>query len=153
MQVGKRQEVWSRWMKTYWESRLGVSPALDSEELIRMVQWSIELEDAFPDAVKLILAGPAIEKGDMTMPCLRLQKSASLNVYPQESAQLLRFLVRSQSGPQFGDYIFELVKELTPLGAETAVLIDVCQLLADLGDSRAENLKTYVEDHGGPSVS
>lgn len=146
---GKRREVWARWMKRYWELRLGAVPALDAAgELVPMIEWSIELEDAFPEAVRLILKGPAAQSGDMTRPCLRLQKSGVWRSYPRESGRLLLFLAQSQSRLQFGDYILELVKELAPLGAETAVLVDVCQRLAELGDSRAEDLRLEVESFG-----
>jgi hypothetical protein len=143
--AGKRREVWFRWMKSYWEFRLGAPPLLDPGEVVRMVEWSTELEDAFPEAVGLILKGPAAESRDMRRPCLRLQKSGVWRTYPRESALLLHFLVESESRLQFGDCIADLVKELAPLGAETAVLVDVCQRLAELGDLRAGDLKKYVE--------
>ena len=110
-----------------------------------MVEWSTELEDAFPEAVGLILKGPAAGSRDMRRPCLRLQKSGVWRTYPRESALLLHFLVESESRLQFGDCIADLVKDLAPLGAETEVLVDVCQRLAELGDVRAGDLKKYVE--------
>jgi hypothetical protein len=152
--AGKRQEVWTRWMKSYWEFRVGAFPALDPGEITRMAEWSIELEEAFPEAVRLILKGPAAESGDMTDPCFRLQESGVLRRYPQESALLVRFLVRSQSRYPAGDYIIDSAKELAQLGAETAVLVDICHRLAELGDTvRAADLKRFVESQGGTSNS
>ena len=151
--VGKRREVWSRWMKSYWEFRLGAPPVLDPGEVVPMVEWSTELEDAFPEAVGLILRGPEAENRDMRRPCLRLQASGVWRTYPRESALLLRFLVQSESRLQFGDCIGDLVKELAPLGVETAVLVDVCHRLGELGDPKAEALKKYVESQGRTPAS
>jgi hypothetical protein len=147
--AGKRQEVWARWMRNYWQFRLEAVPVLDSEEVRRMVDWSTELEGAFPEAVTLILKGPAPEGRDMMEPCLRLRESGLWRTYPQESALLLRWLAQSESRLWFGDCIVDIVKELAPLGAETAVLVDVCQRLAELGYAGAEDLKRYVESQGG----
>ena len=132
--AGKRREIWARWIKSYWEFRLSTPPPLDHGEVVRMVEWSIELEDAFPEAVGLILKSPEAEGPDLTGPCLRLQKSGVWRRYPRESALLLSFLVKSQSRFPAGDYIIDLVRELAPLGAETGVLVEVCQRLAALGD-------------------
>ena len=107
---GSRPEVWTRWMKSYWEFRLGTVPALDSGEVVRMAEWSTELEDAFPEAVDLILKSPSAESGDMTRLYLGLQKSGLSRTYPRESARLLRFLVQSQKRLPFGDYTADLVE-------------------------------------------
>jgi len=82
-----------------------------------------------------------------------LLKSGISRAYPEESALLLRFLVQRQSRLPFGDCIADLVKELTPLGAETTVLVDICQRLAELGDANAEGLKKHVESQRGQSAS
>jgi hypothetical protein len=151
--AGKRSEVWERWMKGYWELRLGHSPFLDPGEALCMANWSVELEDAFPEAVESILKGPGAERGDMTVLYVRLRQSDIWRTHPRESALLLRWLAQSESRLPFGDYIVGLVKDLAPLGASTAVLVEICQRLAELGDTRAEDLKRYVESQRGGSIS
>jgi hypothetical protein len=145
---GKRGEVWARWMKSYWRSRLWAPPSLDAGEVTRMVEWTFELEEAFPEAVRLTLEGPAAESGDLTLRFFRWKESTVWHTYPLESALLLRFLVQSQNGLPPADFIGDLVRVLAPLGAETAVLVDVCQRLAELGDISAGDLERYVQTRG-----
>ena len=140
-------------MKTYWEFRLEAGSPLDPNEVEPMVQWSVELEEAFPESVAFVIRGPAVPLGDVTFSCLRLQQSTACSLYPQESAQLLGFLVRSENRLQIGDYIADLVRRLAPLGAPKQVLRDICHRLAALGDRRADDLLQFVESQVDPPAS
>ena len=48
--AGKRGAVWARWMKSYWEFRLEAGSPSDPTEVAVMVRWTMEMEEAFPEA-------------------------------------------------------------------------------------------------------
>jgi hypothetical protein len=143
---GRRGRIWEGWMKNYWEFRLSAASPLDPGEITQMASWSVELEDAFPEAVALILKGAAADEAEL--PCRSLQTSAIWRMYPAASALLVRFLVESLTTHPWSECFYELVQELAPLGAESGVLFDVCQRLAVVGDARrAEELERYVRSY------
>ena len=150
---GKRRDVWTRWIESYWRSRLGTGPELGAEEIVLMVEWAMELEDKFPQAVDLILRGPKPTGRNMHTAYYRLQQSAVCHTYPREAARLLRLLVQNDDRLEGTHYVQDLVRKLKTDGAETAVLIDVCHELARLGDADAENLRFFVDRSAGPSIS
>jgi hypothetical protein len=136
----RKKSVWERWMRDYWKYRLTGNPELEAGEAIRMIQWSVALEDAFAEAVALILRGPSPEWGNRGRPFRELGKSGLVGAFPNESAQLLRFLMRSENQLQRADGVREMVLELKTFGAEEAVLSNICDELCRLGDGQAEGL-------------
>ena len=59
MRDGEKQELWQRWLKDYWQNRLdGVPAPLTPREADLMLDWLIELEIVFPDAVEIAVEMP-----------------------------------------------------------------------------------------------
>ena len=56
----ERQELWQRWLKSYWKNRLQGIPAgaLDSGEIAQMLNWVPHLTAVFPEAVDLAVQMP-----------------------------------------------------------------------------------------------
>lgn len=56
----ERQELWQRWLKRYWKNRLQGIPAdaLDSSEIVQMLNWLPHLALVFPKAVDLAVQMP-----------------------------------------------------------------------------------------------
>jgi hypothetical protein len=150
---GKRSDVWTRWMGSYWKKRLGTGPELGPDEVLPMVEWTFEMEEKFPEAVDLVLQCPAPNGRNIPTAYFRLQKSGVRHTYPRETARLLRFLVQSHNNLEGTNNVSDLVRELKSGGAEINVLIDICHQLAHLGDPGAEELREFVERPDAPPTS
>ncbi len=53
------QELWRRWLRRYWDNRLsGVPTPLESMEIESMLNWLLELDSLFAEAVELAVRMP-----------------------------------------------------------------------------------------------
>jgi Domain of unknown function (DUF4020) len=57
--VEKRQSVWDKWIKAYWDRRIpGLPLLLCGREVEGMIAWSIQLGSVFPEVVDLLIKSP-----------------------------------------------------------------------------------------------
>ncbi|TFW08107.1 DUF4020 domain-containing protein [Oxalobacteraceae bacterium OM1] len=92
MQQPAKQQLWSGWLRRYWQDRLqGVFAPLDEAEIRTMLEWLPYLGDAFPDAVALAVRCTTIRiKHSQVLHELR--ESELVTRFPIETAKLLIYL-------------------------------------------------------------
>lgn len=102
------EELWRRWLKTYWENRLqGVPVALVAGEIESMIGWLSHLTPVLPEVVSLITRMPQVPLKHFSF-IHELRKSDVPQQYPREIAQILIYLGASGSP----GYIWHGLKEL-----------------------------------------
>ena len=103
MDDARQEELWQRWLKSYWKNRLnGIPSPLESEEINRMLAWLPHMNKLFPEAVDLAIQMPCklLERNSIVY---KLNESDLWQHYPEEVAKLLIYL-RDCSMPDYGWY-------------------------------------------------
>ena len=91
MDPGPQQELWGRWLRSYWENRLNGKPEpIDPSEATIMFYWLAYLNDLFPEAVKLAVKTPALPP-DFSPITHLLNNTGKADSYPKATAKLLIF--------------------------------------------------------------
>ena len=92
----KQRELWTRWLRRYWENRLqGVPAQLTDEEMVEMIAWTPRFSSLFPDAVELATKMPnskAKYERPLWMSLHRIQKKGIWRSHPESTAALLLYL-------------------------------------------------------------
>ena len=92
----KQRELWTRWLRRYWENRLhGVPAQLTDEEMVEMIAWTPRFSSLFPDAVELATKMPnskAKYERPLWMSLHRIQKKRIWRSHPESTAALLLYL-------------------------------------------------------------
>ncbi len=87
-----QQELWQRWLKQYWKNRLqGVPAALESGEIISMLNWLPHLTAVFSEAVDLAVQMQKVQLKNY-WGIDRLNKSDLSQRHPEALAKLLIYL-------------------------------------------------------------
>ena len=92
METDRKQDIWNRWLREYWENRLLGKPTLiDPSEAREMLHWLPELDTLFPEAVDLAIqmTNPQLEHSRILR---RLNESGIGNSYPEAVAKVLIYL-------------------------------------------------------------
>ena len=103
MDDARREELWQRWLKPYWENRLnGIPSPLESEEINLMLAWLPYLNKLFPEAVDLAIQMPSksLERNSIVH---KLNESNLWQNYPEAVANLLIYL-QDNGLPDYGWY-------------------------------------------------
>jgi hypothetical protein len=144
----RKTEIWQRWMKPYWQERLQGRPcALSEKEAEEMVRWTLEMTPVFPEAVDMLIHGPAINGGLKFGSAVHvLERNEMVVDHPEAVLQLLNWLLEQGDEPRmiYNDVeklLFRLPKKKSLLG----LLNKICQRLMSLGYGGAENLKGRIE--------
>ncbi len=87
-----QQELWQRWLKQYWKNRLqGVPAALESGEIVSMLNWLPHLTAVFPETVDLAVQMQKVQLENY-WEIDRLNKSDLSQRHPEALAKLLIYL-------------------------------------------------------------
>jgi hypothetical protein len=108
-----------------------------------MIPWSFRLIPVFGEIVGLILRSPH-PQGNLVHVYMTMEQSAALRVFPDESASLLSYVLRS-STLEWDEPVYQMVRKLAPLVSSKAKLIEVCEELAQKGSPSADTLKKFVQ--------
>ena len=110
MDEGRKEELWQRWLRSYWEKRLkGIPPPpLESNEISCMLGWLSHLDKLFPEAVDLAVQMPlgSLERNFIVSD---INKSDLWKNYPRAVVKLLDYLAKCDPP----SYVKYEVKELT----------------------------------------
>ena len=91
-----QQEQWNRWLKHYWQNRLGGIPPkpLESDEIKGMLEWLPHLTGVFSEAVDLAIQMPKTQWNAGGM-LYRFEKGELPNTHPEAVARLMIYLGQS----------------------------------------------------------
>ena len=104
----RQEELWRRWLKSYWENRLMGTPSpLELREISPMLGWLTHLDKLFPEAVDLAVQMPpgSLEQNFIVRD---LNKSDLWKSYPEAVVKLLDYLAKCD----LPSYVRYEVKEL-----------------------------------------
>jgi len=123
IQPSAKQQLWNGWLRRYWQDRLqGVLAILDEAEITKMLEWLPYLDDAFPDAMNLVVSCPEIQiKHGHVLYALR--NSELVTKYPIETAQLLIYLSKCTIGHHAND-LTEIEARLPVIPTEVRSSLD-----------------------------
>ena len=89
LETGPQRDLWTRWLRKYWENRLNGIPAqLDPSEAPTMLNWLVHLHDLFPEAVDLAIKIPKLPSGYVP-PIHALNNKGTAESHPEATAKLL----------------------------------------------------------------
>lgn len=87
-----KQKLWADWLREYWVQRNEAVPApLSNDERVQMLDWLLELDEAYPDAVKLSIEGPPVTFQHSSL-LFQLRESDLPVRFPDDTADLIVFL-------------------------------------------------------------
>jgi hypothetical protein len=136
--------LWERWLKRYWDSRIQGTPILlDDGELIKMVEWAVDLECVFPEVVGIICNGPIPQILQHTSLFFRLDRERTelIKKFPNESARLLVHLTKNVSMPKyFCSELEKLTEKIIAAEVQQDILDSLCNNLAAIGCDKAAEL-------------
>lgn len=146
---GAQQDLWSRWIRRYWEERLtGLPRPFTAEEGAHMLTWALALPACFEDAVSALERTPVrINEHDSFFHDLR-GRTALLAEQPTPVARLV---LRALSGTAAFQWecmeADSTVRALLSGGADRAVLLAIVEELSRLGCSTAQELHSLLNGH------
>ena len=109
----QQREWWSRWLKQYWENRSnGVPTPLSQVEIVHIIDWTIKLPAAFPEAVEL-----APRMGPMSSSAVSMLAYADCSDlaerHPKSLARLLVHIGKWDSEPWISTRLSALMNGLS----------------------------------------
>jgi hypothetical protein len=133
MDEARQQELWGRWLKTYWENRvLGVPAVLQPGEIKRMLEWLPHLSAVFPEVVNAAIRMPSCALQHCSI-IHNIAHSTLPSVYPVEVAKLLLYMEAQLEMPS---YIWHGAKEIITILLKNGLPADIEQRLIELVASR-----------------
>jgi hypothetical protein len=137
-----RENLWERWMKSYWDRRItGIPIPLESGELEGMIEWSLHLGSLFPQAVEKICRRPTPSLENRSI-YYQLAETHYATMYPEALTTLLGHLLPAEQRPFYErDYAEKLVRDLVEAPAQTQHLEHLCDELARLGCPHAAEIR------------
>lgn len=109
MRDSQKKECWNRWLKNYWENRVqGVPKPISAGESEEMLQWLLDLEIVFPEAVELAVRMPPLVQLQKGTIVFMLNDGNLWKNYPGEVTKLLIYLGKNP----LPDYVWYRGKEL-----------------------------------------
>jgi hypothetical protein len=145
MKATAKEAIWQEWMSAYWQDRIeGIPKPMSSEEAGEMAEWSAHLEPVFSQAVAKICSSvrPQLQHSFIYR---ELKESDLLNTQAGSVAELVAFLLQSESGPMYDlEVIGEMFRILLSQGAARKDLLTICEELARLGYPGAAGLRSLL---------
>ena len=91
----QKKRLWSSWLKEYWENRVKNIPAsLEEYEKTEMLDWILELDELYSQAVDIIILGPLVNDIPTTFWYMLREKGYGKK-QPDATAKLISFLLES----------------------------------------------------------
>ena len=118
----RQEELWRRWLRSYWENRLkGIPPpSLEPDEINCMLGWLSHLDKLFAEAVDLAVRMPPVSL-ERNFIVSDINKSDLWKSYPEAVVKLLDYLAKCD----LPSYVRYEVKELI----EKFLRLDITQEL------------------------
>lgn len=131
MSSSVRQDLWSRWLKDYWEERLNSIPkTLIESESRNMLDWVLYLEDQYVEAVQLAIRLP-INKIQHSQLLHGLEKSDLVTKFPDATAELLTYTCPLIQG-YMRNYVARIENRLTILKPKIRLNLDEAMAAAGI---------------------
>lgn len=87
----KQKELWDTWLKGYWDNRLSGYPIqLEDEEIKIMLDWTIEMEGVYPEAIDLAVRMPPVYQGERGA----IDRLTNSNLPTKHPESVAKFLIR-----------------------------------------------------------
>ncbi|WP_299164112.1 SIR2 family protein [Accumulibacter sp.] len=129
----RRSDLWDRWLKRYWKSRLhGVPAALERGEVEEMLEWLPLLSAVFEDAVGLAVGMPQVKLRHCSV-VPDLESGDLPTQYPAAVARLLIWLAATGSPSYLWHSGRRLTDTLLSAGLPADLEHKVRELVAELG--------------------
>jgi hypothetical protein len=140
-----RQELWVRWVATYWDDRItGVPQPLSDKERQAMVSWIMPFRHHAAELVGRIAIAPPQQIDHYTF--YRLKRSGLAVSHANEMGKLLRYLLHAaQAIDHDNGQLLTLATDALKSGATKDDLLAVASEMARLGVQGAGRLKAKVE--------
>ena len=133
MSISKREVLWNRWLRTYWEGRLnGVPKPLVRSEIESMIEWLPFLSECFEDAVGLAIRMPKVSQNHGFV-MHKIYKSTLDQVHTAVVARLVIYLGASQPSDYPWHYGRELINRLLERRLPSDLEQSLRELYARLG--------------------
>lgn len=127
------QELWRRWLKTYWENRLQGTPIpLGPAEAGAMLDWLPDLRHLYPEAVDLAIKMQNLQL-DHGLIVHQLNEGEMWERYPQATAKLLIYLADSNCAVRVWYDGRNLIEKLTTQGLPEDLKAALVGILAKFG--------------------
>ncbi|MGN8081555.1 DUF4020 domain-containing protein [Variovorax sp. 22077] len=112
--VEAKQQLWKGWLRQYWSQRSEAVPApLSNDERAQMLDWLLDLDEAYPAGVKLATVGPPVNLEHSSL-LFQLRETDLPVRFSSETASLLVFLSSCELGYQTA-YLKEIATRLVGL--------------------------------------
>ena len=129
----QQQELWNRWLKSYWINRLeGVPAAIEPEEIERMLGWLPHLGPLFPEAVDLVIKMPQTQLHRCEV-VYDLSESELSREHPEAVVRLLMYLEETGSHMDIWNGGKELIAKLLQSEITTELKTNLKELVAKFG--------------------
>ena len=129
----EQKEMWSTWLRGYWENRLqGVPCPLDDEEIAQMLEWVIHLTGVFPEAVSLAARMRKVPLERLMLLHL-IGEGGLTDKHPYDLAKFLINLGQYDTQPWFWHGTKETVDKLLAKGLPQDIDAGLRELLAKNG--------------------
>ena len=115
MDDAKRRDLWERWLRDYWKSRLqGIPGPLTVAEIPSMLGWVPNLTTFFPEAVEYAIKMPKTSfKGTLILH--DLNEGDAWSKYPGATVMLLIYMADCEPPPWVWHEAEEIIKKLRGL--------------------------------------
>ena len=91
----QKKTLWDSWLKEYWKNRIKNIPAsLQEYEKAEMLDWILELDELYSEAVDIIISGPLVNDITTTFWYMLREKEYGKK-QPDATAKLISFLLES----------------------------------------------------------
>ena len=108
----EQQKVWDRWLQSYWGLRtLGFPVEVEGPEWEPMIRWLPYFKSLFPKAVECAIRMPNLPLEDDSV-IYDFNELLPWSQYPEEAAQTLTYLNRSEAPLWFWDHGQDLIERL-----------------------------------------
>ena len=141
-----KQRIWETWLKEYWRNRIdGVPFDFEEDELRDTIDWVLELDPVFDEAVDTITAAPAIDP-DHTDVYRELAKKDLAKSHPNSTGKLFLYLLSGIKGIMtpasfyLCDDMEVLFHQLRGNGAPKSSLKEIVEEFARIGCPQAAGL-------------
>jgi hypothetical protein len=142
----RKQIIWDKWMKDYWQGRLRGKPRpLVSQEAGEMVEWALAMEPVFESAIELVVQGPSVSNRIDVVLFHLVKRGTLIQTQPLAVIRLLKWvLTNSQEAKLHHDEVRKAIMQLPKKKSFVPDLESTCEQLAKLGYTRAIEMKVQI---------
>jgi len=137
-------ESWLKWLRDYLLFRIQGSPEIETDEWSEMMSWVLEIGEHISEFLDIMEKHPAHGHGRSNI-LYTIRKSHQLKNQPGSVARLLIYLLGSRIPiGSHGDDAGRIVRCLKTLGVPRETLLEIAEMLAEVGYIEARNLERFI---------